>query len=537
MWVEKTKTTSIERKTFIKGKFKGKFIGTLDEVNSDLKHENFYDIEIIEAEIFLNKEEIRHYSEGEHEGFINIMPFITSLPYYIKCNLSDNEIKKYYEIHLNDPKVRLNENKNSLIEKVIVEGETVFGDLVGEISGYILHYDLKKTYITVWEEDDDDDDKMDDPEDCLPTNLRTGKEERSGNYVRYQYHCQCFKNTYWGQWESLPEKPPFPWWIIGLLFCLFVFGPIISKGLELLWPILVFILGLFLVIVLVRVITHISRYISYIIPIAYILFLFFGVGSLFYQKRIVLSPKNDIKKDSVAVKKESIRNDSNIISHFRNWKDYKSNDYMGHMNVFKSDIIDSRNLRDNLNYNISNSYDEILMSLYKSEKSKLSLLYPMFDSIRDANNLSEMELAEVIVSCIQYIPYTLILNKNCDPTLYNDEFIKDYLNIQKGDCIGNVKFGILSPSEFLENLKGDCDTRTLMLFTILTHYGYDVAIFSSNIYKHSLLGINLPIGGTSKYINGRRYVLWETTAEGMPPGIIPAQIANTRSWYPTLLNK
>jgi hypothetical protein len=148
-----------------------------------------------------------------------------------------------------------------------------------------------------------------------------------------------------------------------------------------------------------------------------------------------------------------------------------------------------------------------------------------------------MEFAEVIVSCIQNIPYTLVLNKSCDPTLYNDKFIKDYLNSQKGDCIGNIKYGILSPSEFLENLEGDCDTRTLMLFTMLTHYGYDVAILSSDVYKHSLLGINLPYRGISKQINGKRYVLWETTAEGIPPGLIPAQIANTRNWYPSLLNK
>jgi hypothetical protein len=534
MWVEKTKTTSIERKTFIKGKFKGKFIGTLDEVNSDLIHENFYDIEILDAEIFLNKEEIRHYSGGEHEEFINIMPFITSLPYYIKCNLADNEIKKYYEIHLNDPKIRLNENKNSLIEKVIVEGETVFGDLVGEISGYILHYDLKKTYITVWV---DSDDERDDSEDCLPTNLRTGKEERSGNYVRYQYHCQCFKNTYWGQWESLPEKAQFPWWIFGLLFCIFVFGPIILKGLELILPIFIFILGLFLVILFVRVIVHVLRYISYLLSIVYVLFLIFGIASIFFQKRITLSPRNNIKKDSVSIKKEIIKNDSTIISHLRKWKDYKGYAYMGHMNVFTSDIIDSRNIRDNLNYDISNSYDKILMSLYKNEKKKLSLLYPMFDSIKNVKYLNEMEFAEVIVSCIQNIPYTLVLNKSCDPTLYNDKFIKDYLNSQKGDCIGNIKYGILSPSEFLENLEGDCDTRTLMLFTMLTHYGYDVAILSSDVYKHSLLGINLPYRGISKQINGKRYVLWETTAEGIPPGLIPAQIANTRNWYPSLLNK
>ena len=90
MWVEKSRTKSLERKTFIKGKFKGKFIGTLDVINSDLIHEYFYDIEILEAEIFLNKDEIRHYNEGEHDEFINVMPFITSLPVLIFVGMHFN---------------------------------------------------------------------------------------------------------------------------------------------------------------------------------------------------------------------------------------------------------------------------------------------------------------------------------------------------------------------------------------------------------------------------------------------------------------
>ena len=47
----------IERRTYIKGKFTGKFIGYLDHKKSDLLHENFYDLEVLSGEIKTIKDE------------------------------------------------------------------------------------------------------------------------------------------------------------------------------------------------------------------------------------------------------------------------------------------------------------------------------------------------------------------------------------------------------------------------------------------------------------------------------------------------
>ena len=178
-----------------------------------------------------------------------------------------------------------------------------------------------------------------------------------------------------------------------------------------------------------------------------------------------------------------------------------------------------------------------MSNIFKNQKEKLQLLYPVFDALRWKNNLLNKEFAELIVSCIQDIPYTLILQNDCDPGLYEDPFIQDYLLNKEGNCLGNIKYGLLTPSEFWENLDGDCDTRTLLLFTILSHYGFDVAILSSNIYKHSILGINLPYKGVYKKIHGKRYYVWETTSKGFKPGMLPAKIADMRYWEPSLLNK
>jgi hypothetical protein len=89
----------------------------------------------------------------------------------------------------------------------------------------------------------------------------------------------------------------------------------------------------------------------------------------------------------------------------------------------------------------------------------------------------------------------------------------------------------------MANLKGDCDTRTLFLYTILSHYGYDVALLSSEYYNHSLIGINLPYDGISYLYKSQRYVLWETTAANIRPGSLPNEISNINYWRISLKSK
>jgi hypothetical protein len=143
----------------------------------------------------------------------------------------------------------------------------------------------------------------------------------------------------------------------------------------------------------------------------------------------------------------------------------------------------------------------------------------------------------MVVSFVQDIPYSIVLSDGCDPSLYNDRFTKNFLINNKGKCDGYQRFGLNTPVEFLTNLKGDCDTRTILLYTILSHYKYDVAIMSSEFYGHSILGINLPYNGlvyTTKY---QKYILWETTSLGAKPGIISNEISNINNWRISLKSK
>ena len=228
-----------------------------------------------------------------------------------------------------------------------------------------------------------------------------------------------------------------------------------------------------------------------------------------------------------------------IITRFRSWKDYNGNKYEGKYQIKLSDFKKSHFYKNNLNIsqNTTNSYDKVVYSLKEFDKKNFNSVYNLFDSIGKANRLNKIKFAEMIVTFVQDIPYAIVLSDECDANLYNDRFTRNYLLNHSGECDGHEQFGINTPIEFLTNLKGDCDTRTLLLYTILSHYDYDVAMMSSEFYGHSIIGINLPINGIAYNYNNQRYVLWETTAPNIKPGIIPNEISNLNNWRISLKSK
>jgi hypothetical protein len=530
----------IERRTYIKGKFKGKFIGYLDHRKSDLQHEYFYDLEIISGEIKTSKDEasIRHWESGESEEFQSVEQFLTRLPESLTLEVESKEgATKYYNINLNESKL-----SNYKLFNQVYEDSKVYGDITGDISGYMKHYDTEEIEIELIPLVDDTI-IIPPAGNIIKTSKLTGRTEVSGNYKRSEYYYSDGL-TYWGNWIRQNKQIGFSFLgilggVIQILFLLIIVIVLFAIAWQLILP-LIIITGIFyLLSILQPVIIRLWSWLMQLLGFAFLMFLVYSIITLFTnpihnsvkQKVAINSPK-EIKK----ISPDPISEDS-IISHYRIWQDYNSNEYSGIINVKVSDFRNGANYRNSIYVSPKNSnqYNYVVSKVYDFDKNKLSLLYSMFDNLKVEHNLSETQFAEVITSCIQDIPYTLILNNDCNPNLYNDKFISDYL-VNGGRCVGFVKFGFLSPSEFMGSLIGDCDTRTLLLFTVLNHYNYDVAMFGSEFYRHSLIGINLPYKGISKTINGKRYVLWETTEQGIPPGIISRKISNLNFWNVTLIS-
>ena len=167
--------------------------------------------------------------------------------------------------------------------------------------------------------------------------------------------------------------------------------------------------------------------------------------------------------------------------------------------------------------------------LYEHDKSLLSdLINQMKREIKN-DNLNYIGAIEYVCSSIQYIPYTLVLNSSgIEFPPLSRKYVKcpcqtsfGYFNdncdskVEFGCCNDIDPFGVYSPFEFAYKKTGDCDTRSLLAFTLLKEMGFDVAVMTSNSEGHSVLGITL--GDPSRYSTGRnmygkKYVLWELTS-------------------------
>ncbi|PHR96640.1 MAG: hypothetical protein COA80_08550 [Leeuwenhoekiella sp.] len=220
-----------------------------------------------------------------------------------------------------------------------------------------------------------------------------------------------------------------------------------------------------------------------------------------------------------------------IYSHRLSWNDYQDNSYTATLSIPGSEVTTASQLRNSIpKITTSNAYDNLLLRLNQGASvNSYNLVIPELHRIRETKNLNQVEYANMIVSMVQNIPYYVIIENTCNPFSYQDPFLRDLL--ATSPCEPNVKHGIKAPAEFIMNLKGDCDTRTLFLYGLLKQEGYDVVIFGSEKYRHSILGINLPIlAPYYKWVNGTKYYLWETTNTGFEAGYIPTTISNSSYW-------
>jgi len=217
------------------------------------------------------------------------------------------------------------------------------------------------------------------------------------------------------------------------------------------------------------------------------------------------------------------------------WKDQKGSNYNGSFKLLIEDLNMS-------SYNISSLKDEnytsfadIYSNVYNLDKDYLTGLYDMFDSIKDKNQQNKNEFANTIVTMVQSIKYVLVLDNSCsDPYNRRNPIIRELLDLGV-KCVGPAPFGLKTPSEFMASTEGDCDTRTLLLYTIFKHFKYDVAIINSEYYGHSMLGLNIPgARGMYKNYNGKKYYFWETTQLGPKLGELQREIGNINYWKITL---
>lgn len=208
----------------------------------------------------------------------------------------------------------------------------------------------------------------------------------------------------------------------------------------------------------------------------------------------------------------------------RQWLDYFNNEnYSTRYSLLEqwhNDAYKARNDFDVENWQSDEDFwQQVYTKLYDQSKNQLAFLEDSLQHIGDSLQLSREDFARMVVSFVQDIPYNYILSDSC--------------NAKHSDfpCVPFVKYGILSPIEFLCTLHGDCDTRTVLIFTLLKNFGYEPVIVNSNQYLHSMIALDIPTTGDYLEHKGKRYAFWETTNVGWLPGMLPPEMNNTNYWH------
>ena len=497
-YYEVKRTKEIPRKTYIKGVLKGKYRGEFDKISSyQFQQTNFFDIEIYEAVL-----ENASYSKLPYKVVPEISIPSEKIPRPLLVSLIENST--FYEVDLKEP-VFFGLN---ISRKLHQEHDNyVFGTLEVHVTGYVLDF--------LWEEYIDreyilNDTSVPKPE-LLKTGISTGNTEIVRNYKRIEFYYSDMIQKYWGAWEYVPPmKSKVQGFGYGNVGCF----SLIFRGLVFLCSLILVASFLFLIL---RSLSSIR----------------WSIDPIIRSEEVI--EEREALIDSIGSEAQG----DSIIRHKRVWRDYDGNEYQGVIWTKVSDYRLSSNFKSNPNLSDNNNfeYDQMVVNLSRNDQNRLYGVYSVFDSIQSKHNLSITKFAELVVSFVQDIPYSVVLSADCDPNLYDDDFIKEYLASADALCYGNQKFGINTPVEFMTTMYGDCDTRTLLLYTILEHYNYDVALMSSEYYGHSILGVNIPVSGTAIYHENHRYVLWETTSPNLSAGVLPEEISDLNYWRISIKSK
>ena len=180
--------------------------------------------------------------------------------------------------------------------------------------------------------------------------------------------------------------------------------------------------------------------------------------------------------------------------------------------------------------------DDLYSDMYLHDKHFLGSLISAYKDKIQEDNLNSLDGARLVVRSVQSIPYTLV---HCHTHSEAEEGLPHRVKYHNrarakygkyidriGGCLESIDDGgVVSPLEFASHHMGDCDSRTVFLYTILKELGYDVVVLGSYIERHSILGINIGLDRPRDdffLLNGtKKFYVWETTSLGFDLGMYP----------------
>jgi hypothetical protein len=177
---------------------------------------------------------------------------------------------------------------------------------------------------------------------------------------------------------------------------------------------------------------------------------------------------------------------------------------------------------------LEKSHIKIIAKITAKSMRKIAKI---FSDSATKKKMDPAQTAEMVTTFVQEIPYYLVHEGSCAEAMQSgNTFMLEY-HQQRKPCLANIAAGVQSPYEFLHNLKGDCDTRSLLAFSILKELNIASSVWISEAYGHSILGVGVPVGhGTYKNVNGVKHYGVELTAKGFRLGMVAPEHNNANNW-------
>lgn len=460
----------------------------------------------------------------------------------VKCTISTAGEEEFYELTLEDVRIK---------DPMIIDVMKHEGQSLATLKGELYAYTVMMTSTTVTEEVTDI---------YGETGFVESKTIGQETFLRKEYFYPD-GTRYWGPWETssvrksqrndapkvAPSRRPIGienagcagyWWILPVI----IFGLIFPHATIaiIIISVVIWAFSLF-----ANILGDLRAFFIGICAI-FFAFLFYDVFKWNRMGRITMAfPKstNDsvISQENVVYGDQSRPGDK-LISHYIRWKDYDSLPHSITLSMLRSDVNSSISVHKNISLIPDISLAPVYVTLLESDERKMDKVYKAFDTLKREKNMDETAFANAVVSCIQSLPYFLVVEKSCKSDNYQDSFIKQFLSqCSQECCVGNAKFGVRSPVEFISDLRGDCDSRALLIYAILKKFDYNVALLTSTYYQHAMIAVALkgmhPASSVSLRIRGKNYLLWETTQPGLKSGEISGYYQDLDQWSVDLLHE
>ena len=131
-----------------------------------------------------------------------------------------------------------------------------------------------------------------------------------------------------------------------------------------------------------------------------------------------------------------------------------------------------------------------------------------------------------------------VVSSSENPNFEIDKFLLNWVQSfdYKRDNKSKTSSDFTNLIDTLLNRGSDCDSRSMLMCVLLNNMGIDSVLFVSREYSHAIYGSDVNAWGAKIKVGEKEYLLGETTARDIEPGLIAKEFSDTYKWIPVVFN-